>query len=182
MNFIEITYDRNMLTQIERRLGKMKSEAPKALKNAINMTARQVRTDLKKEVRRQYIVKAGEVAKRLTMKRATNSHLEATIFVKGKPVKITNYKTTTPKKGAKAQVLKSGGLKPLVGPKGITAFKGLNGLIWQRRSKERMPIKPLSAVSIPKAVEVRVYDNIEPGIKENLKRNVDAQVKRILGG
>ena len=32
---IEISYDRNMLEQVERRLGRMKSEAPKALKNAI---------------------------------------------------------------------------------------------------------------------------------------------------
>ena len=36
---IEISYDRNMLEQVERRLGRMKSEAPKALKNAINQTA-----------------------------------------------------------------------------------------------------------------------------------------------
>ena len=180
---IEITYDRNMLQQIEKKLGNMKGEAPKALKNTLNMTARQARTDLKKQVRSRYIVKAGKVSQAMRIQKATNSKLDATIFVKGKTLNITNYKTTTPKKGAKAQVLKGGGLKQLVGPQKITAFGGLNGLIWQRRGQSRYPIVPLKSLSVPKAVENKnVYDVVEPSIKENLKCNAESQVKRILGG
>ena len=152
---VEITYDQDMLRQVERKLGRVKSEAPKALKNALNQTARQ----------------------------ATNSKLDATIFVKGKVLNITNYKTSTPKKGAKAQVKKDGGLKQIIGPKGITAFKGINDLLWQRRGKERYPIKPLKSLSIPKAIgnEKKVYGVVRPDIKKNLKANVDAQVRKILG-
>lgn len=181
MIYVEASYDKNTLKKLERRLGKMKKEAPKALKNAINMTARQTRTGLKNEVRRQYTVKAGEVSKRMSIKRATNSELQATVFIRGKPLKITAYKTTTPKSGAKAQVLKSGGLKPIVGPKEITAFKGLNNLIWQRAGKSRLPIRPLAAVSVPKAVEVRVYAKVRPEIKRNLQESIEKQVDRILG-
>lgn len=181
---IEISYDRNMLEQVERKLGRMKSEAPKALKNALNQTARQARTDLKNQVRKQYTVKAGKVSQAMRIQRATNTRLDATIFVKGKVLNITNYKTSVPKKGAKAQVKKDGGLKQIVGPKGITAFKGINDLLWQRRGKERYPIKPLKSLSIPKAVgdEKKVYGMVKPDIKKNLKKNVEAQVRRILGG
>lgn len=179
---IEITYDRRMLAKVERKLGRMKNEAPKALKNALNMTARQARTDLKDRVRKQYTVKAGKVSQAMKIQKATNTKLDATIFVSGGVLNITNYKATAPKKGAKAQVLKSGGLKPIVGPKKITAFKGLNDLIWQRRGNERYPIKPLKSLSIPKAVsdEKRVYGIVEPVIMKNLKENVEKQVKRIL--
>lgn len=173
-----------MLAQVEKKLGKMKREAPKALKNALNQTARQARTDLKNQVRKQYTVKAGKVSQAMRIQRATNSKLNATIFVKGKVLNITNYKTSTPKKGAKAQVVKDGGLKQIIGPKGITAFQGINDLLWQRRGKERYPIKPLKSLSIPKAVgsEKKVYGIVKPDIKKNLKANVNAQVRKILGG
>lgn len=179
---IEISCDRNMLAKIERKLGRLKSEAPKALKNALNQTARQARTDLKNQVRKQYTVKAGKVSQAMRIQRATNTKLDATIFVKGKVLNITNYKSSAPKKGAKAQIVKDGGLKQIVGPKGITAFKGINDLIWQRRGKERYPIKPLKSLSIPKAVgnEKKVYGMVEPDIKKNLKANVENQVRRIL--
>ena len=181
---IEISYDRDMLEQVERKLGRMKSEAPKALKNALNQTARQARTDLKNQVRKQYTVKAGKVSQAMRIQRATNTRLDATIFVKGKVLNITNYKTSAPQKGAKAQIVKNGGLKPIVGSRGITAFKGINDLLWQRRGKERYPIKPLKSLSIPKAIgsEKKVYGIVKPDIKKNLKANVNAQVRKILGG
>jgi len=173
-----------MLEQIERKLGQMKSSAPKALKNAINMTARQARTDLKNQVRRQYTVNAGKVSKAMSIQRASNARLEAVIRVKGRVLNITNYRTSVPKEGAMAQVAKAGGLKLIAGPKGITAFSGLNGLIWQRRGKERYPIKPVKSLSIPKAVgsEKKVYGVVKPDIKKNLKANVEKQVRKILEG
>ena len=79
---IEITYDRNMLAKVEQKLGEMKSQAPKVLKNAINQTARQARTDLKNQVRKQYTVKAGKVSQAMRIQRATNSRLDATIFTR----------------------------------------------------------------------------------------------------
>ncbi len=179
---IEITYDRNMLAKVEQKLGEMKSQAPKVLKNAINQTARQARTDLKNQVRKQYTVKAGKVSQAMRIQRATNSRLDATIFVKGKVLNITNYKTSAPKKGASAQIIKNGGLKRIVGPRGITAFKGINQLLWQRRGKERYPIKPLKSLSIPKAVgsERRVYGVVKPLIMKNLKQNVRTQVQKVV--
>lgn len=181
---IEISYDQDMLMKVAKKLGTMKSEAPKALKNALNQTARQARTDLKNQVRKQYTIKAGKVSQAMQIQKATNSKLDATIFVKGKVLNITNYKMSVPKKGAKTQIIKNSGLKQIVGPKGITAFKGENDLIWQRRGKERYPIKPLKSLSIPKAVgnEKKVYGRVKPDIKRNLKANINTQVRKILGG
>ena len=54
----------------------------------------------------------------------------------------------------------------------------------QRRGSERKPIKAFSANSIPVMLgnEKRVYGVVKPHIKENLKRNVQAQVRKILEG
>ncbi len=57
-------------------------------------------------------------------------------------------------------------------------------MVAQRRGGERKPIKTFSANSIPVMLgnEKRVYGVVKPHIKENLKRNVQAQVTKILEG
>ena len=76
---IEVTYDQDMLAKVERKLGRLKSEAPKALKNALNQTARQARKELATEAQETYTVKSGRFNKAMKLKSATASKLEATI-------------------------------------------------------------------------------------------------------
>ena len=85
---IQIEYDRNMLAKIERRLGRMKSEAPKVLKNAINQTAKQARKDLATEAQKTYVVKSGRFNKAMKIKNATAGSLEATIKATGAPMEL----------------------------------------------------------------------------------------------
>ena len=87
----------------------------------------------------------------------------------------------------KAKVLKSGGMKPLqMGSLKafVTKFASGHVAVAQRRGGERKPIKTFSANSIPVMLgnEKRVYGVVKPHIKENLKRNVQAQVTKILEG
>ena len=179
---IQIEYDRNMLAKVERKLGRMKSEAPKVLKNAINQTAKQAQRDLAAEAQKTYTVKVGKFSKYMPIKNATTSSLEATIKAKGKPLNLTSFKTQAPRTGAKAQILSGGSLKLLMGSKGIKAFKGMNKLIWQRTGKERYPIKPLKSNSIPKMLgnEKRVYGVVRPSIEQHLRENVEKQVRKVL--
>lgn len=192
---IEINYDRNMLEQVERRLGRMKSEAPKALKNAINQTAKQARKDLATEAQKTYTVKTGRFNKAMKIKNATPSRLEATIKATGKVMGLKDFKVSpaTMRTGenrpevVKAKVLKSGGMKPLqMGSLKafVTKFASGHVAVAQRRGSERKPIKAFSANSIPVMLgnEKRVYGVVKPHIKENLKRNVQAQVRKILEG
>ena len=49
----------------------------------------------------------------MNIKRATYSRLEAEVLAHGKPLSITSFKTTAPKSGAKANIVKGNGLKVL---------------------------------------------------------------------
>mgnify|MGYP001048540360 CR=1 FL=1 len=190
---IEISYDQNMITQIERKLGQMKKEAPKALKNAINQTAKQARKDLANEAQRTYTVKTGRFNKAMKIKNATSSKLEATIRAKGGVMGLKDFKVSpanmqTGKKRPeviKAKVLKSGSMKPLqMGELKAFVTKFSNGhmAVVQRRGNERKPLRTFHANSIPVMLgnERHVYGIVKPDIKKNLKLNVEAQVRKIL--
>lgn len=200
---IEVKYDQNMLAKVERKLGRMKSEAPKALKNAINQTAKQARKDLASEAQKTYVVKTGGFNKAMKIKNASAGSLEATIKATGAPLPLKDFRISKAGGQVKAQVLKSGSLKPLV--KGnIKAFvnniarrgqtrkrdtsKGAKGTnvrhlaVAQRLAGDRLPIKTFYGNSIPVMIgnEKRVYGVVRPSIEEHLQENVDKQVRKIL--
>lgn len=178
---ITYEFDPVSVQKVEKKLGDLKAKAPQALKNAINMTARKARTDLKNATKKQYTAKVGDISRGMRLTSASVGNLQATIYIKGSPLHITHFKATTPKRGAKAQIVKSGSLKVIEGPQKIKAFRGLNSLIWQRQSEERLPIKPLYSNSPPVMVgNDKVLNTVTPTINKTLKDNVNKQVKRIL--
>lgn len=199
---IELTYDRNMLAKIERKLGRMKSEAPKVLKNTINRTAKQARKELASEAQKTYTIKNGGFNKAMKLKAASTGNLEATIKARGAPIPLKDFRISKAGGKVRAQVLKSGSLKPLE-KGGIKAFinnvaqKGSKDTkkekagtvvkhkaIAQRLTEKRLGIEEKFSNSIPIMLgnEKRVYGVVEPHIQENLKRNIEAQVRKILGG
>ena len=178
---IKYEFDPVSLAKVEKKLGNLKSKAPQALKNAINMTARKARTDLKKAAQKQYTAKSGDLSRGMKLSSASVGNLQAVIYVRGQPLHITHFKATSPKQGAKAQILKSGSLKLIQGPQRIKAFRGLNGLIWQRDTAERLPIKALFSNSAPVMVgNEKVLGKVTPTINRMLRDNVNKQVRRIL--
>ncbi len=193
---IEITYDRNMLSKVERRLGRMKSEAPKVLKNAINQTAKQARRDLAVKAQQTYAVKTGRFNKAMKIKNATRTKLESTITATGKVMGLKDFKVNPAKMQTdvdkrpeviKAKVLKSGRMKALQMGKlkaFVTKFSNGHMAVVQRRGDGRYPVRAFSANSIPVMIgsEKRVYGIVKPHIKENLRRNVEAQVRKVLEG
>lgn len=184
-----------MLAQVERKLGSMKSEAPKALKNAINQTARQARKDLVNEAKKTYTIKVGGFNKAMKIKGATQAKPEATIEAKGKVLGLKDFKVSpaTMQTGKdrpevlKAKVLKRSSMKALRMGKlkaFIAKFSSGHMAVAQREGKERLPIKTLKSNSIPVMLgnERRVYKVVKPHIKANLKKNVNIQVRKILEG
>ena len=162
---ITYEFDPNTLAKVERKLGSLKSEAPKALKNAINQTAKAARKALAEE----------------------------TIKATGAPMELKDFKVSpaTARTGSKrpsitkAKVLASGSLKGL--EKGgikafVTKFGSGHASVAQRRGSSRLPLKVLFSNSIPKMIgnEKRVYGIVEPTIQQNLQANIDKQVRKIL--
>ena len=73
-----------MLAEIEKKLGDMRNEAPKVLKNAINQTAKQARKELATEAQKKYVVKSGRFNKAMKIKKATARNFAAIIKTTGK--------------------------------------------------------------------------------------------------
>ena len=182
---ISVKVEEASLARVERKLGDMKRKAPVVISRALNKTATSARVRLAKAAQKAYTVKSGGFKKDMKIEKANSGKLEATIKSAGKPLKLTNFKYSTPPSGARANVVKGNGLKALI--KGnIKAFKGsgnLNGQLFQRKTESRYPIKVLSSNSIPKMIgnERRVYGIVKPYIKSDLKKYVDAQIKLLVG-
>ena len=179
---IRVEVDAASLSRVQKKLGVMKSKAPVVISRALNKTAVSARQRLATRAQQAYTVKSGKFKKNMEIKRATSGNLEAVIRSEGKPLNVTNFKYTAPKSGAKSQIVASGGLKQLI-MGNIKAFKGKNGLIWQRRSESRKPIKVLKSNSIPIMIgsEKRVYGLEKKNIESDLKKYVEAQIKLLVG-
>ena len=180
---IVVEVNKEDLRRVQTALGKIGKDAPKVICRAINKTASKSKTSLTEKARSVYTVKSGKFKSNMNIKRATYSRLEAEVLAHGKPLSITSFKTTAPKSGAKANIVKGNGLKVLdLG--GIKAFKGrgkLNGQIYQRRGKSRFPIKKLSSNSVPIMIgNEKVYGQIKPQIESDLQKNIEAQIKFLL--
>lgn len=190
---VSIEIDRISLANIEKKLGSMKSEAPKVLKNAVNRTAKDARKDLIEEAQRTYVVKSGRFNKAAKITNATVGNLQAVINIKGAPLELHDYKSSPaspPVSGrrpsvTRAKVLASGGLKPL--QKGslkafVTRFASGHVSIGQRTGSKRTPIKKLMSNSIPTMIgnENRVYGVVRPDIEKNLRENVEKQIRKVL--
>lgn len=175
-----ISYEisREDLRYVQRKLKRIETEAPKAFKNAINHTAKEARKKLAAGAQGAYTVKNGGFNSRMRIQNATNTKLYAVIRSKDKPLTITRFHATAPKSGGKADIVKSG-LKELIGPRQIKAFKR-GGLIMQRKSADRYPVKVLRSVSVPKMLE-KVYEGergIEGALGPEIQRTLHDEIRK----
>lgn len=195
------------LRQVERRLGAMKQKAPKALKLAINDTARKARSRLAKEAKKTYAVKAVGFNKAMEIKFATNSRQEATIYSRGKKVPLGKYSvrdgTLGPEvyynptlhreqvgkggMGASGKILKSSGFKGSETAElkwFVAKMKNGHKGIFQRTSTGSREIEEKMGLSIPQMLgsEKHVYGIVKPHIKSDLKEALDRHVLRALKG
>lgn len=175
-----ISYEisREDLGYVQKRLKRIETEAPKVFKNAINRTAKEARKKLAAGAQGAYTVKNGGFNSRMRIQNAANTKLYAVIRSKDKPLTITRFRATAPKSGGRADIVKSG-LKQLIGPKQIKAFKR-GGLIMQRKSADRYPLKVLRSVSVPKMLE-KVYEGergIEGALGPEIQRTLHDEIRK----
>lgn len=183
-----ITYEVNRaeLKYIEDKLGKMKSKAPTVLSRALNKTATTARQKLATQTKKVYTYNKS-VRSQLEIRRASSGNLTAKIDSMGKPHNLTSFSHSASKSGVKVAQLRSGGKKELIGTRGIKAWKntkkgGARGSILQREGRGRYPIEFKSGTSTPKMIEnEKVYGKTDPEIRETLKKNIDNQIKFLLG-
>lgn len=186
-----LTFELDEITvrDIELRLGALRAKAPTALKNAINMTAKDARTDLWAKANTTYTIKKGGFNKDMKLLPANVGNLEAVLLTRGAPIEMIKFRVTDRKGTPRVEILR-GQVKSMgdrsfvnnVAKKGTHTHVAVAKYIGGKNS--RLKIQKKFSVSSPIMIgnERRVYGIVEPKIIENLQNNVDKQVNKILGG
>ena len=202
-----VEYDGALVDAVGLALGNLKGQRFKVLKNAVNATAKQAQADLVAKAQATYSAKKTSLKKAATIKNGTESNPEATITVKGETLELREFKTSTPKSGAKAKILSSSALKTIQSQKGsrakafLATFESGHTAIVQRQDGETYRregakrqakygrhidmtrIKKLLSISFPKMVGgSAVLGELEPDIYDTLLANVSKEIERVMKG
>lgn len=200
-----IEYDGALVDAVGAALGDLKSQRFKALKNAVNATAKQAQAALVDKAQAEYAAKKGPLKRAATIKKGTDSKPEATITVKGATLELREFKTSAPKSGAKAKILNSSTLKLIQSQKGskakafLATFESGHSAIVQRQDGETYRrdgakrqakygrhidmtrIKKLLSISFPKMVGgSAVLGELAPDIYDTLLENVNKEIRRVM--
>lgn len=200
-----IEYDGALVDAVGAALGDLKSQRFKALKNAVNATAKQAQAALVDKAQAEYSAKKGPLKRAATIKKGTDSKPEATITVKGATLELREFKTSAPKSGAKAKILNSSTLKLIQSQKGskakafLATFESGHSAIVQRQDGETYRrdgakrqakygrhidmtrIKKLLSISFPKMVGgSAVLGELAPDIYDTLLENVNKEIRRVM--
>lgn len=185
--------DNGMVQTIANQLGEYADKAPTVLKQALNATAKDVRSMLAEQAKEIYIVQKSKFNKAMKIKNASARKLEALIVTAGAPLELIDFKTNPKKPSAGSarpdvmtgkvlvqssmKRLEMGNLKAFV-----AKFKSGHVSIVQRKGPERLPVKKLLSPSIPKMIgnEKQVYGEVEPKIAELLDANIRKYIIRTL--
>lgn len=182
------------LEKIIQRLNRLPDQiaAPNILKNAINSTARKVRKQLVKDAKGEYAVKNTKALKDESqggpkVLTATTANMSAAIQSRGPMQDIMAFMTrpNTKTGAAAAQVLASGGMKPLeMGDLKafVTKFASGHVAIVQRKGAERLPVKKLLSPAVPLMLgNETVRNQAEVLAYEILQGEIDKRIQKVLG-
>lgn len=151
---MKIVIDKESIKDVERRLGKFPDKAPNAIANALNRSVSNVSSNIVKEVRKNYHIKAVDVKNTLKIFKASRSRLGAEVRSSGKPLGLNKFKvspkTVNPKRKTQLKIaVKKDGVKQILG----AFIANLNGIkVFKREGKRRFPIARKFGPSVPQMI------------------------------
>lgn len=204
---INIKIDGRQMTAAQQLLKDFPAEVNRAAAAAINRTLTTVRKATSVTIRKQYVVKAGDIKKSMTMKRTDRNTLSGLIKTVGRPLSLEKFKLSkNAKAGAdfsvftgaaerkkkrspiKVQVLAGRGLRPLrrgalFRPPVKTRLAGGSGALLRRVGKSRYPVKTPAGPSVPQMMGAdRVLDDLTPlaqaVLEERFAHEISLRAKR----
>lgn len=84
----------DQLAEVERMLGDMKKKAPGTLRNAVNATARKMRTQLHQQAKKVYVTKEYNYKNEMEIRKASISTLTARIRTSGERTALSKHKVS----------------------------------------------------------------------------------------
>lgn len=179
-----IRVDENIIRDIQAQLGEYENKAPRVIANALNRTMSNMATNINKEVRSRYNIKAADVKETLVKKRATPSDLSAGVKSKGGVIGLEHFKVM-PKK---VQPKRKSPIKTAVkkeSPKKLhDAFVAdVTGLkVFVRNSAKRLPIRRLYGPSIPQMLKNNVVQHeIQAKAEDMFRQRLTHEISRLVG-
>jgi hypothetical protein len=181
-----IVVSKSDIKRIETMLGDMKRKTPNVLANASNRAATTVNASIKREVRKKYIVKAGDIQQTITKKRASKSNPYTEVVSKGNLLGLDKFKVLprkpNPRRKApiKVSVKKGEGAKKI-----LQAFVAdINGSkVMRRQGKSRLPIQRLFGPSVPQMIDnEKVRNQIQNDGFDTFTKRLDHEITRLVGG
>ncbi|GEN83625.1 hypothetical protein SLU01_19370 [Sporosarcina luteola] len=180
---VVVEIDQATVRYVQLRLGEFDKRAPNAISNALNRGMSNINTNVRKEIRKDYHIKAGDINATLSKIRATRGSLSSGVVSKGSLIGLDKFKvsprTINPnrKTPLTVAVKKSGGSKvpgafmaDISGPK-----------LFMRIKKSRLPIRRLFGPSVPQMLGRKdIRDKIEQDGRDTFERRLQHEISRIL--
>lgn len=124
-------------------------EAKKILWRAVNRAATAGRTRASVSIRKSYVIKAGDIKKRIKIRRASSSNITASLRASGPTEPLMNFRVSPsfPDAMRVRAAVKKGGMKPI---ENAFVTRTSNGFVnaFVREGDSRYPIKGLYGPSI----------------------------------
>ena len=180
---VTVDVDKKLMADVQKRLGEISKKAPNAVSNALNRAVTNVASNISKEVRKDYVIKAQDIKETITKHKANRSKLSASVVSKGQLTPLDRFKvspkTVQPKRKKPIKVaVKKTGLKEVLG-----AFVAdINGVkVFERTSKNRLPIRRLFGPSVPQMLEnEQIRKKINEEGQATFNKRLDHEINRIL--
>lgn len=148
---------------------------------ALNRTARSARTELSRQVRARYNVKAREIKRGMRVTSATIDNQTASIRTSGRPIPLVVFAARQAPQGVSFIIRKSDGRKLLAHTFLAKMPSGKIG-VFMRAGKSRLPIKTQFGPSLPQmAGEDEIQNALNGFIAEKLPAELDHQLEFYLG-
>jgi hypothetical protein len=177
---VALTIHSGQLQKLQRVLGHIKNGVPRAVVPAINRSLSSGRTVVKREIRKEYLIKAKDIP--TTIRRATYGSLSGQIRIEQGMLPLSNFKVVPRgiqrrknKRPLFAQVKKGGG--------GVikSAFFIPGGGPYSRIGPSRHPIYLLKTISAAiMATQPSVGPAANKAMGDTFAKRIDHEMKRVL--
>lgn len=179
--FIDTT--EKQIREAQEILHEFPRKAPQAIIRALNRGVTNINSNISKEVRKEYNIKAGDITPTLNVVKATTGHLGASVRSRSGVIPLDRFKispkTINPRRKPpiKAEVKK--GVRKSLGSGFMADIHGPK--VFRRSGKSRLPIQRLFGPAVPQMIgNEKVREKIEREGQEMFERTLDHEIKRIL--
>lgn len=171
---VALTINSAQLGKLQKALGQIKNGVPKALVPAINRALDSGKTTVKREIRKEYLIKASDIP--IKRKGANRATLGGALVIEQGMLHLDKFLVSGGFKGRPlfARVKKGGGGEI------AHAFRW-NLMSFERVGPPRLPIRRLLTIGAPiMASQPAVGPAVNKAMGDTLDKRIDHEIKRVL--